>query len=276
MFGSAIDMRLLPPAETLALLGVIVVAYFFFTVGLGSLYFRAAGLDRTSSFFASIPGNFSEVIIVAEVAGADIRSVALMHAARLVIAIPTVSFVLQWIMGVELSRMIPSQSSALGIADMAVLTACGTVGYALALLIRMPAPQMFGPLILSMVAHTYGIVDGAPPPWAVAAAQVLLGTFAGARFAGVAIREIKGLFLVSLVWAALLLLIVSVFAAAIHRMVDQPAVAVFLAFSPGGFAEISMIAIAAGMGLGFISTAHFIRTVTVILLIPLIVKVWQR
>ncbi len=276
MFGSVINMHSMPNAGTLLVIGVVAAAYFSFTVGLGYLYFRVAGLDRASSFFAAIPGNFSEVIIVAEAAGADVRSVALMHAARLVIAIPVISFGLQWIMGIDLSGTPLLNTDALGLVDFAILTACGAIGYALALLIRLPAPQMFGPLILSIIAHTYGIVDGAPPAWSVAVAQMLLGTFAGARFAGVSGHEIKKLLLVSFIWAILLLLITAGFAAAVARITDQATIEVFLAFSPGGFAEVSMIAIAAGLNLGFINTAQFLRMIMVVSLIPLIVKRQQR
>ncbi len=53
---------------------------------------------------------------------------------------------------------------------------------------------MLGPIVLSGAAHVAGLTQAVPPGWMIAAAQVVIGTSLGVRFAGMP----KGRILVAL------------------------------------------------------------------------------
>jgi membrane AbrB-like protein len=155
--------------------------------------------------------------------------------------------------------------------DIAILIGCAICGYGLGLLLRFPAPQMFGPLIASVIVHGVGFTQSSPPHWAIAIAQVFLGVFAGVRFVGIRIGEIWRVLMLSAVWAIILLAIIACFALAVSHIMGLHPSLLLLAFAPGGFAEISMLSMAAGISLAFVTTMQLIRMVFTVLLAPMVI-----
>jgi uncharacterized protein len=93
----------------------------------------------------------------------------------------------------------------------------------------------------------------------ISVTQVVLGAGLGARFAGVE-REmlIRGGRLAVLNTVAALALTL-VFAEALHLLVGEPVAAVFLAFAPGGLAEMSLIALSLQMSAIYVTAHHVLR-----------------
>lgn len=238
---------------------MLVALYLLVTTWAGfHFYHRVAGYDAPTACLASVPGGLSEIILVAEPLKADVRAVALSHAARLVIVIPVVVVGLRMSYGI-LDMPSGSDASRLGLADAAKLGACAIAGFLLGRLVRLPAPQLFGPLLLGSVAYLTGWVEGAPPGWLVALAQVVLGVFIGVRFVGTRPRELIGIAKWSGVWVVFLLGIAASIGAVIAGLLGVPIRTAFLAFSPGGVAEISLLALASGADLDFVMTVQFLR-----------------
>src|SRR3546814_2612104 len=69
--------------------------------------------------------------------------------------------------------------------DRLVRTACGIAGFVAARLARVPAAAILGPMLFSAGLHMTGVTDAKPPTELVNAAQVVVGTTIGCRFAGV-------------------------------------------------------------------------------------------
>ena len=57
--------------------------------------------------------------------------------------------------------------------------------------------------------------------------------------------------------------------------VQEPAAAVFLAFAPGGQAEMTVLAIVAGADLGFVIAHHLVRVVLVITGAPVAARLFR-
>ncbi len=55
-----------------------------------------------------------------------------------------------------------------------------------------------------------------------------------------------------------------------------PAVPLTLAFSPGGLAEMSLIAIAIGADAAFVATHHVVRIFMIVVIAPLAFKLMRR
>src|SRR3546814_12432503 len=68
---------------------------------------------------------------------------------------------------------------------MLVLAFCGIAGFILARLARLPAAAILGPMLFSAAFHMTGVTDAKPPVELINAAQVVVGTTIGCRFAGV-------------------------------------------------------------------------------------------
>jgi membrane AbrB-like protein len=159
--------------------------------------------------------------------------------------------------------------AALSVADVAILLVCGVAGAVGAKTLRIPAGIITGPLALSALVHGVGLVEGVPPQWLINVTQVVLGTGLGARFAGIDVAQMRRAGGLALINGVVALAIAYAFALILHALVGEPIAAVFLAFAPGGQAEMTVLALVAGADLGFVILHHITRMVVVILGAPI-------
>jgi hypothetical protein len=105
-----------------------------------------------------------------------------------------------------------------------------------------------------------------PPAWLVALAQVVLGTGLGARFAGIDRGRLARAGRLAVLNTAAALALAFVFALAFARLVGEPVTAVFLAFAPGGLAEMSLIALSLDISVIYVTVHHVLRIVLAVTL----------
>lgn len=230
----------------------------------GYAIYRAGGLPRAEAFFGAVPGGLIESVTLGEEAGADLRMLVLLQFLRLILTIVAVPLIFWALTGHAVgsaSGASLGQQAALDWRDAAVLAAAGGLGYWLGGLMRLPAPVMTGPLIASAAVHLMGWAQGVPPGWAVAATQIVIGTALGARFAGMRAAMLRRGFLLAGANVAVALVIAFGFAQALTRTTGEPATAVFLAFAPGGVAEMSLVALSLQVGIVYVTVHHVARIV---------------
>ena len=98
--------------------------------------------------------------------------------------------------------------------------------------------------------------------------QVVIGSVAGARFAGLLWKEFRTTVVLGLVWAIIMLIGAFLMALVSSTVVDAPLAALLLAFAPGGFAEITIVAFAIQIEVAFVVTCHVFRSFFVLVLRP--------
>ncbi len=187
MLGSAFTPELLSAlgrwAGSLALLALVIVLMSIATY----IFFRRVGrYDPVTCYFASMPGGLTEMTLVGEAQGGDVRRISLTHATRILIAVSLIPFYFRVVQGLDVPSM-PAQAGRLldlNLADAGLLAACAALGLPLGRLVRAPAAALTGPMLLSAVIHGMGWSRAAPPVELIAAAQVVVGSAIGARFAG--------------------------------------------------------------------------------------------
>ena len=233
--------------------------------GLGYAIFRRGGLAARDAFFGAVPGGLIESVQLGEEAGADVQLLTVLQFLRLILTIVAVPLLFWGLTGHAVgsaSGVAMSEAGAvLSWRDGAVLVAAGFVGIAVGRGLHFPAWIMTGPLIASAVVHGLGWVQGVPPAWMVAATQIVLGAGLGARFVGVdhaMLRRAAGLAAVNALAA---LVLAFGFALGLHWTIGQPVTAAFLAFAPGGLAEMSLIALSLQMSAVYVTAHHVVRIV---------------
>ena len=231
----------------------------------GMAVFRLGGLPLLDSLYGALPGGLIESAQLAEEAGADPATVTLLHLVRIVAtltAIPLIFIVLTGqVVGRSAGMVLSDVQAAASMSELVILLAIAAAGYLIAARLRLPAAHIVGPLVLSALAYGTGIVQGVLPGWLIAAAQVIVGCALGARFAGVdrvLLMRVAGLSLAS---ALLLIGLALGLSAVLGPIVGEPLATVFLAFAPGGLAEMSLIALSAGVGIPFVMMHHLLRVV---------------
>ena len=266
--------------ETVGLLGTwavtLAILPLFLIVAAGisySVYRRIGRYDPVTAFYAAMPGGLNEMVILGAEAGGEERRIALAHAARVMMIIIFVALFFGLFLGVSSDGQ--DVDTWIGLneittRDYIILGLCAVLGAILGKRLRLPAAPVFGPLILSAAAHVTGWVTVAPPSIFVIAAQVTIGTLIGTRFVGATMREIRRDLGLSVIATFLMLIAAVAFAEAVYLASGIPLTQGFLAYSPGGLAEMSLLAIAMDQDATFVSLMHIIRIMLVIAIAPFV------
>lgn len=225
-------------------------------------FFRIVGrFDRTTAYFAGMPGGLVEMVTAGEEKGGDARLIALVHSARILLVVMTLPFIVQMLEGVQLGARRTAGLSLLDtpIASDLWLVACGLIGIVLGHVLRLPAKFLLGPMLATALVHVAGISDFHPPAELVIIAQLVLGVTIGCRFVGTAPGTILRVLLLSAGSTVILLVLTMLSAWIVSRLSGFGMVPLMLAYSPGGLAEMSLIALALKIEVAFVAAQHIIR-----------------
>ena len=235
---------------------------------------RVCGYDPITAYFSAAPGGLSEMVVVGSQFGGDERVISLTHTSRILLVVLALPFLMQILFGYT-----PGPRPAAGIPlveangfDMLVLTFCGIAGFVLARLARLPAAAILGPMLFSAALHMSGVTDAKPPVELVAAAQVVVGTTIGCRFAGVKMMLVARTILASCGSTVILVLSGLLFAVMLHPLTGLPTIGIFLAFAPGGVAEMSLIALALSIDAALVATHHIVRIFLIVVFTPMLFR----
>jgi membrane AbrB-like protein len=241
------------------------------------LYFRRiAGYDRITSYFAAMPGGLSEMMLLGEAMGGDGRTISLTHGARILIAVFLIAFYFRLFEGYDGSQSPVGGAGTLPWWEIVALIAVAFLGLFAGKRLRLPAPQLVGPMVISAALHLSGVLEHRPPAELVAAAQVVLGAAIGARFAGMSLRRVWRIMALA-AGATLIMIAIAVgIAYALAPLAGASGAALLLALAPGGLAEMSLIALSFGTVAAFVSTHHVVRIVLVVIIAPLFYRIVYR
>jgi uncharacterized protein len=239
--------------------------------GLGYVYFRAIGrFDRPTAFFASSPGGLGEMTLLGGSLGGDMRSLVLVHSARILLAVFLIPLTLQVLLGHPVGRVSPFAATAgkLTHSDTSLLMLCAIGGFTLSRILRYPTGALVLSLALSAAIHATGLSSAAPPPWVSAAMQVLIGAVAGARFADVGWSGTTRIVSVAVIWGCTIVAIVIGAATLSSLLLDHTFVVMLLAMAPGGMVEMTVMTFALGVDVALVVTCQIVRILLVVTLMP--------
>lgn len=272
MLGSSVTVALFAGLGNWAITLIILPVFLAIASGLSFLVYRRIGAyDPVTAYYAAMPGGLNEMLVLGAQAGGDEQRIALAHAARVLIVILFVVFYFWLALGVTSTGSANwINLDALTLNDYVILTVCAVLGIFVGKALRLPAAPIFGPMLLSGIAHLVGWVTVSPPTLFIVVAQLVIGTVIGARFVGAKpIHILRDLGLAML--SAFGMLVVAVgFAELIVLQTGMDLSQAFLAFSPGGLTEMSLLALAMNQDVAYVSTIHLIRITLVIAIAPLV------
>lgn len=248
------------------LLGLVV---FSATSGMACAVYlhRVAGFDRVTAYFGGMPGGLVEMIELGAERGADERAVALMHSARILLVVFALPFILQWSEGVPIAGYVSGSAGLMDapLSTFLLLLGCGIAGSRVGRVLRLPAKDLMGPMLVSAALHVAGLTEFTPPREIVYIAQLVIGTVLGVRFVGVAPRLIGRMLAIASGMTAILILIVFLTALVVAKLTGADLATLVLAYSPGGLAEMSLVALALNADVAFVATHHLARILLVML-----------
>lgn len=252
---------------------VYVIAVSCATTVFGFLFFRViGGLDRPTSFFASMPGGLGELSLIGDQFGGNVRNLVLIHSIRVISVVFTIPLIVQFAFGmtaVPLAARATEHAPA-GLTDWSILTLCGVGGYILARYMKFPGGAVVSSMLLSALAHGFDMTQATPPTALVSAVQVVVGSIAGSRFVGIRWQEFGKLILLAAVWTILLLVFTGLAAFGGIYLFDRDIESMLLALAPGGIVEMTVVAYAFGFETAFVIACQVCRVFSVLTFAPIV------
>lgn len=237
-------------------------------------YYKVLNFDKRTAFFSSMPGGVIEMVILGEQLKADTSKITLVQSSRLLFIVLTLPFIIQYIFHIDISgnRLITIPIKDVYLPDFFYLTIIGIAGAILAKRLNISAAYLIGPMILSIIAFSSGFVHSKPPDELIKFVQVVFGTIIGFTFKGVTLRVIAKTLIGTFGHFIILAFVSAIFIFIVYFIFDFPIISVLLAFSPGGQAEINLIAILVAANIPYITVHHIVRLLIVMNIAPLFAK----
>lgn len=230
------------------------------------------GFDRPTAFFAASPGGLVDAVLIGESRGGRAAEMSTQHFARIALTVAAAPLIVSLLAAPTLGGGAADLAAPAppGFAGAVVLLGCAALGASLGLRLRLPAALMLGPFLLSAGLHLADLTAAEVPGALVHLAQLAVGATLGLQFRGLARRRlIKGLGLSAAAVGAALI-VAGGLAAALAPLVEVPTAAVFLAFAPGGVAEMGLVAVSLGAEPAFVVAHHLLRIVATVAIAPVL------
>lgn len=236
---------------------------------------RVCGFDRPTAFYAAMPGGLQDMLLFGEEAGGDARALSLLHATRVLLIVTIVPALMVLIWDVDLTATPGAPASDFSATELAVMALAALVGWRVARRVGLFGASILGPMILAGALSLSGVITQRPPAEAIAAAQFFIGMVVGVKYSGITLIEVRRFLLAGLGHGVLLTAIAAAFAETVVLADLAPPIDAILAFSPGGQAEMALMAIVAGADVAYVIMHHLVRILLVITCAPLVFR-WLR
>lgn len=248
---------------------VLLLAAGVFAIALGvaggAILARLARVDRTTAFFASVPGGATEMTVLGERYGARPDRIALAQSLRILIVVFVVPFALTFGGARGADPFAAAAGMTLDWPRLAMLVATGALAGAVINRAGLANGFMFGPLLLTMVLMGWGVRLSSIPAEVTNAAQLLIGWVLGSRFERRSLASAP-----RYVGAALASILAGIacsaaFGASLAWWSGLSVATLVLATAPGGLAEMCITAKVLQLGVPLVTAAHVTRVFLLIL-----------
>ncbi|MBT4939805.1 MAG: AbrB family transcriptional regulator [Rhodospirillaceae bacterium] len=252
---------------------VMVTIYVAVGISLATAYLHwVAGFNPVTAYFSATPGGLITMLALGESYGGDIRSMALVQSVRLLSTILIIPMAFRIIGG-----YVPPETvwatvtlSTASFEELFILAVLCILGYGISIKLKIPAPYLLGPMIAVGTVKLLGFIDTAVPPPLFSLAMLCIGTSIGTSFRGIQVKEVVTTLLHGFFVGALMILLAVGFATTTQMFNGGSMKALILAFAPGGFAEMALVASGLGIEVTFVIAHQLARYLMVLALAPLV------
>lgn len=275
--GASITPEVIAELPRMALSVALVPVFIAVIAAVGVPFFRRIwGFDLPTAYYAAMPGGLQDMVIFGTEAGGNPRALSLIHATRVLLIVTLAPIFLGQFYGSELSNPIGAPVADLPWHELAIMALAALIGWKGGERVGLFGASILGPMIVTAALSLTGVVHFRPPAEAILAAQFFIGCGIGIHFLGVTWRELTRVVAAGVAYVLLLALLAAGFTALVTGLGLGDPVPAFLAFAPGGQAEMTVLAIVTGADLGFVITHHLTRIVIVIVGAPVAARLMAQ
>ena len=235
--------------------------------------YRVAHFDPVTAYFSAAPGSFATMAILGAEMGGDERNISLIHSIRIMLTVLVIPFWFRfyhdYVPGESEGQMVLGSIVNFPLQDFAILATC-SLGYPLAKRLNCPASALLGPMAISAIVHLTGLTSATPPTEIVNLSQLVIGTGIGCRFVGLHVKQVFRTMFLSIFVTLFMLSLAAGFAFILEQLIGLPFTGLWLAFAPGGLAEMTLISLAMNTDTAFVSTHHLVRMMFLVFITPVV------
>ena len=212
--------RLSDMVVTVALTPILILLVF--AIGY-ALFRRVFGFDQRTAFYSAAPGGLQEMLIFGDATGANVRTLTLVQATRVLMIVTSVPFLASAVWDVSLTSPRGAPAAEVPIAELAIMVAAAWLGWRAAAAIGLFGATILGPMAAGGALSLADLLHHRPPAEALAVAQFVIGVAIGARYVGVTSAELRRDVLAGVANFAALALVAAAFAEAVSLAGLAPA-----------------------------------------------------
>jgi membrane AbrB-like protein len=263
IIGTAIGTFFTPPVlEQVKNAAGLMLAAGFASILIGYLtalvVARLAAVDRTTAFFACVPGGAAEMVVLGERYGAAGHFVAMAQSLRMMLVVLVVPplFALSGVTG---SLAYSSVGMGVAMSGLAILLLCTAGAGFLMQRIGAPTPWLLGPLLCSVALAATDNSLTAMPPVLSNLGQYLVGCAIGSRFERDFLVKAPRLLSAAVAGTFLTMLLSALLGILVGLLGGIPLPSTILATAPGGIAEMGVTAKVLMLGVPLVTAFHATR-----------------
>jgi hypothetical protein len=253
--------------KLLTLLPLMIAAAFVSTVVgavAGLLYMRLSGVDRTTAFFATVPGGVVETTTLAPFYKAQLEPIMVAQTTRVALVVVFAPFLVISLVGAGTQNPLLAIPVAPFWPVAAILGLSAVVGVLLSRT-RSPSAFLLPPLFIAGICSGMGWVEGRMHDLLLIGAQIVIGSSLGAQFRPEFLTRLFGL-----LRAAVAVLIFSagsmaLIAAAAAWAIGYSVPTLILAMAPAGLAEMVLTGKLLGLDATIITGFQLTRIIVVLI-----------
>ena len=274
--GASITPQVLHRLPEMAVSVAFIPVYILIIAVIGVPFFhRVCGFDKATSYYAAMPGGLQDMVIFGTEAGGDGRALSLIHATRVLIIVTVAPIILSFGFGASLNAPMGAPASDIPLLEMLMMVVAALIGWKGGERIGLFGASILGPMFVTALLALSGLIHFRPPAEAILGAQFLIGIGIGVGYVGVTLSELRRDVLAGVAFVVLLSVLALLFTEIVVLAGLAPPLDAFLAFAPGGQAEMTLLAIVVGADLGFVIVHHLTRIILVITCAPLVSKLMR-
>jgi uncharacterized protein len=254
-------------AKLLTMIVPIIAAAFVSTIigaiG-GLLYIRLTGIDRTTAFFATVPGGVVETLTVAPQYGGHVEPIMVTQTTRVALIVVFAPFLVISFAGSGVQNPLLGAPVAPWLPLIALFAVSGTIAWLLSRT-RSPNAWLMAPLFIGAALSNLGWIEGRMPDGLIIAAQVVIGTALGAQFRPEFLTRLHRLLAAAMVVVLFAAGSMALIAAATAWLMAYPVPTMVLAMAPAGIAEMVLTGKVLGLDATVIAGFQLARVIIVLI-----------
>jgi uncharacterized protein len=233
------------------------------------------GWPRNDALLATAPGALGTVLLVADAVGANVARIALVQTMRLAMLVVLLPLLVKMFSDIT-PVAVGGAAGTFDPVQMFMLVAAAIAGSIGARLLRLPAGTLVGSMVGAGALYASGIVTAPIPTNILTPGLIVVGAFIGTRFVGMSMHSIRAGLIDGLYAFAAAFAIAVGLAAVVTLTLGISIGETVLAFAPGGFEVMIVIAFSLGLDAAYVGLHQVVRFFVIAVGAPIVFRNYRR